>query len=70
MTDWAQLENGKKLLDIFFAYFTAINIHYSVFSKLLKSFLHIKVIDISNDQVVKIYHGQYDKLLEGLYLSF
>lgn len=70
IADWAQLENSKKLLNIFFAYFTAINVYYSAFGKRLKSLLNIKVIDIASDQVVKIYHGQYNKLLEGPYLSF
>lgn len=68
--DWVQLESGKKLLDIFFTCFATANNHYSVFNKLLESFLSVKVIDKASNRVVKIHYGQYGELVESFYLLF
>lgn len=64
------MENGKNLLDVIFAHFATVNIHYGTFSELLKGFLLVKVIDKASDQVVKTHYGWYNKLVEGLRLSF
>lgn len=60
MTHWAILESNKKSSYNFFAYHTAINIYYGLFSKLFQnSLLFFKISNKARHKIVEIYYGQY-----------
>lgn len=68
--NWMQLENSKKLPNVFFACLAITNIHYDTFGELLKDILPVKIIGKASDAVVKTHYRWYDELVKSPYPSF
>lgn len=69
ITNWDTIENFTNAPDISFACLVTVNLHYSLFRKLVKGFSPFSISNIPENSIVGIYYRQYDELVAGFYLT-